>query len=244
MRWKKVPIRHMDDNVIVCVKPAGLPVQSDYSRDMDMTTLLKHQIIRDEELESEPYLTAVHRLDRPVGGLIVFARTKKAAADLSRQIREGEFEKNYQAVLCGELPEETATWEDELIKDGKTNETKVVEKGTPGAKHALLDIELIDCIETKEGPLSWVLITLHTGRHHQIRVQCASRGLAIYGDRKYNPIWSGKDRKPGGKTGRPAAGLGLYSTRVSFCHPLTGERMTFKTDPEGEAFDRMDVEAY
>ena len=123
-----------------------------------------------------------------------------------------------------------------LLKNGKTNKTEVVKAGTPGARKAELDYELIDCIETKEGVLTWILVILHTGRHHQIRVQFASRGLGLYGDTKYNPKFQ--------KTKKKYTEIGLYSTRISFNHPVTGERMTFKIEPSGEAFEKMDVEAF
>ena len=151
VKKKRVPIIFEDDAIIVCEKPAGMPVQSDHTRDLDVLTTLKHHIFEEQAGEEEPYLTVVHRLDRPVGGLMVLAKTKEAAASLSKQIQEFEFEKNYQAVVCGNLKEDFGTFEDYLLKNGKTNKTEVVKAGTPDAKKAELDYELIDCIETKEG---------------------------------------------------------------------------------------------
>lgn len=232
----KVQIVFEDEYLLVCEKPAGMPVQPDKTKNIDVETWLKNDLFKRQEGEEEPYLTAVHRLDRPVGGLMVFAKTKEAAAELSRQIQEYEFEKCYQAVVCGELPEEFGTFEDTLYRDGKTNTTKVVASGTKGAKKAVLDYEMIDQIETKEGIFSWVLVILHTGRHHQIRVQFASRGLGLYGDTKYNTKYQNTKKK--------YMQLGLYSTRLAFFHPVTGEEMVFKTEPQGEAFELMDVEAY
>ncbi len=236
MKQKKIPIIYEDQSILVCEKPAGMPVQADHSRDLDVLTLLKHHIFEEEGGEEEPYLAIVHRLDRPVGGLMVLARTKEAAASLSRQIQNFELEKNYQAVVCGRLQEEFGTMEDYLLKNGKTNMTQVVKKGTPGAKKAELDYEMIDQIETKEGVLTLVLVILHTGRHHQIRAQFAARGTALYGDARYNPAFQKKQKK--------FTQLGLYSTRLAFFHPETGEKMTFKTEPQGEAFEKMDVEAF
>ena len=215
VKKKRVPIVFEDDAVIVCEKPAGMPVQSDHTRDMDVLTILKHHIFEEQNSEEEPYLAVVHRLDRPVGGLMVLAKTKEAA---------------------GNLREDFGTFEDYLLKNGKTNKTEVVKAGTPGARKAELDYELIDCIETKEGVLTWILVILHTGRHHQIRVQFASRGLGLYGDTKYNSKFQ--------KTKKKYTEIGLYSTRISFNHPVTGERMTFKIEPSGEAFEKMDVEAF
>ncbi|MDO5146310.1 MAG: RluA family pseudouridine synthase [Eubacteriales bacterium] len=233
---KTIPVQYEDDSILVCEKPAGMPVQPDATRNVDLETYFKNYLFSKQEGEEEPYLTAVHRLDRPVGGLMVFAKTKQAAANLSEQIQNHEFEKCYQAVVCGELPEEFGSFEDYLLRDGKANMSRVVAWGTAGAKKAELEYELIDCIETKNGVLSWVLIMLATGRHHQIRVQFASRGIGLYGDTKYNPLFQ--------KTKKKYIPLGLYSTRLAFCHPVTGEKMTFKTEPQGEAFELMDVEAY
>lgn len=111
VKKKRVPIVFEDDAVIVCEKPAGMPVQSDHTRDMDVLTILKHHIFEEQNSEEEPYLAVVHRLDRPVGGLMVLAKTKEAAANLSEQIQNFEFEKNYRQ-LCVEILERTL----ELLK--------------------------------------------------------------------------------------------------------------------------------
>lgn len=236
MKKNNIPILYEDDMILVCEKPIGMPVQSDKSRDLDLLTALKLKMFERDQLEEEPYLAVVHRLDRPVGGVMVLAKSREAAASLTEQIKKRSFEKNYQAVICGEPEEDFGSMIDYLAKDGKTNSTKVVKKDYKDAKKAMLDYELIDAIETKDGVLSWVMITLHTGRHHQIRVQFASRNLGLYGDTKYNPLYQ--------KTKKKYMQLGLYSTRIAFDHPGTGERVRYKTEPQGQAFELMDVEAY
>ena len=232
VKKKRVPIVFEDDAVIVCEKPAGMPVQSDHTRDMDVLTILKHHIFEEQNSEEEPYLAVVHRLDRPVGGLMVLAKTKEAAANLSEQIQNFEFEKNYQAVVCGNLREDFGTFEDYLLKNGKTNKTEVVKAGTPGARKAELDYELIDCIETKEGVLTWILVILHTGRHHQIRVQMAHAGMPLAGDRKYG---AGTNVTIG------AGSLALCAASLTFLHPVTGKVMKFVTKPEGAEFKGISI---
>ena len=232
----KIPVLFEDDTLIVCVKPQGVPSQADKSNDEDVVNYFKSYIYDKEELNEEPYLALIHRLDRPVGGIMVLAKTQEAAANLSDQVQDGKMIKYYQAILTGELPDEYGTLEDYLIKDSKTNTTKVVNKGTKGAKRAVLDYEVLDVFETNEGILSYVLIQLVTGRHHQIRVQMANQGAGIWGDTKYNPRFQ--------KVKRKYQQIGLYATRLEFEHPATGENMVFKQEPEGDAFDVIEMEDF
>ena len=232
----KVEILHEDADIIVCVKPYGMPAQGDKSRDTDLLSFLKNHIFEEEELEEEPYLAMVHRLDRPVGGIMVFAKNQRAAARLSDQVQDGTMVKFYQAILTGELPDESGMLEDYLVKDGKTNTSKIVKKGTKGAKKAQLEYEVLDVFETDQGVLSYVLIDLITGRHHQIRVQMAGRGAGIYGDTKYNPLFA--------KTKKKYQQIALFATRLEFEHPVTGEHMKFKCEPEGDAFEVIELDEF
>lgn len=233
-KQKKPEILYLDSEIIVCVKPQGMPVQNDKSRDLSLLNYLKNEITKKEKQQQELYV--VHRLDRPVGGVMVFARTKDAVAHLSEQMQKGSFEKYYQAVLTGDLPDEQGMLTDYLLKDGKTNTSKTVSKGTKDAKEARLEYEVLDRIETDQGVYTYVLIHLLTGRHHQIRVQCAYAGAGIWGDTKYNPKFQ--------KVKRRYMQIGLYSTRLEFQHPSSGERMIFKTEPEGEAFEILEVDEF
>ena len=232
----RVEILHEDADIIVCVKPYGMPAQGDKSRDTDLLSFLKNHIFEEEELEEEPYLAMVHRLDRPVGGIMVFAKNQRAAARLSDQVQDGTMVKFYQAILTGELPDESGMLEDYLVKDGKTNTSKIVKKGTKGAKRAQLEYEVLDVFETDQGVLSYVLIDLITGRHHQIRVQMAGRGAGIYGDTKYNPLFA--------KTKKKYQQIALFATRLEFEHPVTGEHMIFKCEPEGDAFEVIELDEF
>ena len=229
----KLNIKYEDEHLLVAVKPGGVPVQGDKTNTPDLVSLVKDYLYDRSTDRGEPYVAVINRLDRPVGGLVLMAKTPEAAAKLTDLLQDGKIEKYYQAVITGQIPEETGAFTDYLLKNPKTNMSKIVDKGTRGAKKAELEYELIDEMETDNGVLGLLLIKLITGRHHQIRCQLAARGCGIYGDVKYNPRF--KNVK-GGKT------IGLYSTRIEFDHPITGEHIRVKQEPEGEAFEAIELE--
>ncbi len=233
---KKIKILYEDDSLLVAVKPYGLPSQPDKTSSESMVSMLKLEIYEKEHLKEEPYLVPIHRLDRPVGGIMVFAKTKEAAANLSKQSENGDMVKYYQAILTGELPNDYGEMKDYLVHDQATNVTKVVSKDTPGAKYAELSYEVLDVMETDEGILSYVLITLETGRTHQIRVQTAKRKAGIWGDTKYNPKFQ--------KTKKTYKQIGLHASRLEFNHPVTGKHMVFKNEPDGKAFEVLDLDEF
>lgn len=234
----KLEILYEDAYLLACVKPYGVLSQGDKGNDEDMITKIKHYLYDQEESEQaeEPYVAAIHRLDRPVGGVMVFAKTPEVAAKLSDMQQDGEIAKYYQAVITGELPDFEGEMVDYLLRDGKTNTTKVVKKGEKDAKRAELYYEVLDVMDTHDGTLSYVLIELVTGRHHQIRAQFASRGCGIWGDTKYNPKFA--------KTKRKYKQIGLFSSRMEFTHPITGEEIVIKKEPEGEAFEVLDLDEF
>jgi len=203
-----INILYEDNHLLVVEKRPNIPVQADDSNDEDLLTILKKYLKDKYNKPGNVYLGLIHRLDRPVGGVMVFAKTSKAASRLSEQVRTHKFEKIYYAVLEGNITPKKAILKDKLLKDSKTNITKVDKNG----KDAELEYELID---TKNN-LSLVKINLKTGRSHQIRVQFSSRNYPLYGDQKYN-----RNAKK--------AQIALYATELSFYHPVTKEKMTFKT---------------
>ncbi len=190
-------ILYSDKHIAVCIKPVGLDAEA------QLPAALK------EQLGGEIF--PVHRLDKNVGGLMVFARTKPAAAQLSKAVQEGTMVKEYVAMVHGTPPEQ-GDWEDLLWKDSKKNKVFVVKRVRGGVKKARLEFTRLT-----EGEASLVRIRLHTGRSHQIRVQFSSRGFPLVGDHKY-----------GSRDGRTAPML--FSCRLSF--PYRGETVTFETLPE------------
>lgn len=204
-----INIVYEDNHLLVVEKPVNVPVQEDSSKDLDLLTMLKKYIKEKYNKPGNVYLGLVHRLDRPVGGIMVFAKTSKCASRLSEQIRTHKFEKTYYAVVEGKL-DNKGTFKDKLLKDIKNNIVKVDKNG----KDSELNYELVSYKDN----YSLVKIDLVTGRSHQIRVQFSSRNLPLYGDQRYN-----KNAKVGQQ-------IALYATSLSFEHPTTKENLTFELD--------------
>jgi 23S rRNA pseudouridine1911/1915/1917 synthase len=210
-------VLYEDNHIIVVEKPVNIPSQGDKTGDEDMLTIIKQYIKEKYNKPGEVYLGLVHRLDRPTGGVMVFARTSKAASRLSEQVRNKDFEKKYLCIVDGKMENEKGTFKDFLLKNEKTNTSKVVPEGTKNSKEAILDYEVVKYNE--EINLSVVKVALHTGRHHQIRVQFASRNHSLCGDQKYGTRGRGKQ-------------LCLWAYSLSFYHPTTKEKLTFEDYPE------------
>lgn len=206
-----------DNHIIVVEKIPNIPSQADKTGDIDMITLVKQYIKEKYNKPGNVYLGLVHRLDRPVGGIMVFAKTSKAAGRLSDEIREKVFKKKYLAVVDGKIEKRSGSLEDYLYKDEKNNMSKVVNKDKKNAKLAKLDYEVIIYDEAKK--LSLLKINLHTGRHHQIRVQLSNFGHSIFGDQKYGTRGKGKQ-------------IALWAYELTIIHPITKEEMTFTDLPE------------
>lgn len=218
-----VEMIYEDAELLVCEKSAGFPVQSRRIGEKDCVSVLKSYLYEKNPGKGEPYLGIVHRLDQPVEGVMVFAKTRSAAANLSGQLSKNGFCKKYQAVVCGKMEQKSGTLVDYLRKDGKTNMSFVMTKDAEGSKRAELSYRVL-----KEQELySLVEIDLVTGRHHQIRVQMANAGHPLYGDRKYAPA------------GERAAGkeaIGLCAVKLTFFHPKTKKKMEFFCQPTGQCF--------
>jgi len=212
----RTEILYEDNSILVIRKPAGLAVQSARIGQADVVSELKSYLAKQAGVgQGEPYLAVIHRLDQPVRGVMVFAKTKEAAADLSRQVQTKMADKFYYAVTDGVPEQKKGTLEDYLLRDGKTNTSKVVSKSTEGAKSARLDYEV-----TAQNKTNAILrIRLDTGRHHQIRVQLANAGIPIVGDTKYNF----KETMT-----RSGNGLLLCSYKIGFKHPKTHKKMEFE----------------
>ena len=208
-------ILHEDNHVLVVLKPQNMPCCEDSSKDKDLLTLLKQMIKERDNKPGNVYLGLVHRLDRPTGGIMVFAKTSKAAERLSEQIRNGDFKKVYYAVLVGTLPKKQQVLTNYLKKNAINNMVYVCGQTVEGAKFAELEYKVIE----EKSNLSMTEITLHTGRTHQIRVQMSHLGFPIYGDMRYG----GENAVKGN--------LALYATTLAFTHPVTKERLVFKVEP-------------
>lgn len=197
---------YVDDDILVCLKPARV-LSTDEPGGVP-------ELAREALGDPAADVRTVHRLDRVVAGLMVLARNAKAASELSRQIRDNEFEKEYLAVVHGCPAEDSGTLRDLLGRDKARKMTFVAKEAAKGVQEAVLDYTVL----SKAEDMSRVRIRLHTGRTHQIRVQFASRGLPLVGERKYSTL-------------DDPCEIALWSYRIGFTHPKTGERMAFSHEP-------------
>ena len=211
-----IKVIYEDNHLLVVEKPVNVLSQGDDTNDKDMVNLLKDYIKVKYNKPGNVFIGLVHRLDRPVGGIMVFAKTSKAASRLSEQVRNKSFKKTYRAVLNGNMRKDNDTLKDYLYKNKKTNMVSVVNKNHKDAKDAELSYETI----AKNGKFSMVQVDLKTGRPHQIRVQFSSRKHPLFGDQRY-----GQDINKKGDQ------IALWSYKIEITHPTTKEKMEFICEP-------------
>lgn len=218
MDYKDISVVYEDNHILVAVKPQNVPVQADSSGDDDMLSMLKKYLQEKYDKPGEAYLGLVQRLDRPTGGVMVFAKTSKAAARLCKAITDGEVDKKYLAVVYGVPKDRQAHLSNYLKKDPASNVVSVVPMLTEGAKRAELDYKLL-CSD-EGGRISLVMVKLYTGRSHQIRVQMANIGHPLVGDVKY-----------AGSMPKANCNLALWATELRFKHPVKDAQMVFRVYP-------------
>lgn len=229
----RTKIIYEDKHIIIVHKPAGLATQTAHIGQQDVVSELKNYLVKVGDCtgkrnasgggnSGEPYLGIVHRLDQPVEGLLVFAKTKEAAAKLTKQLSAGTLNKQYYAVICGKLPEKSGERVDYLVKEG--NSGRIGRAGEKDAKQAVLQYRLIQEINED---CSLVDIHIETGRFHQIRLQMAHAGHPILGDLKYG---SKASIELSGKYG--IKNVALYAYHIKLDHPITGKKLDFTIQPE------------
>jgi 23S rRNA pseudouridine1911/1915/1917 synthase len=207
-------ILHEDNHCLAVYKPAGVVSAHYQGKEQTLDRAVKAYLKEKYDKPGNVFLGVVHRLDRPVSGVLLFARTSKAAARLAEQFRGGTVEKVYWAVVEGEVQRAAGSLEDWLCKDPSTRRVEVVEPGSPGARQALLHFQR----KAVHGGLTWLEIRPQTGRTHQLRVQLAHHGHPIYGDAKYGSIHT-FDRA-----------IGLHARSLTFLHPVRYEPLTISAD--------------
>lgn len=232
MKPHSLNILYEDSDIIVCVKPHGLATQSKSFSSPDLEKMLLNHIATTARANGKsvgkPYLAVIHRLDQPVAGVLVFAKTPQAAKELNKQLQQSGFGKHYYALVQGVPAALSGTLEDYLVKDGRTNSSKVCDKSTKDAKLARLAYQIVEKNNFPAFDLSvdsdttLLEVKLDTGRHHQIRIQLSHMGCPIVGDTKYNPAANADNRSANHKT------LCLCAYKLTFKHPRTKKEMHFE----------------
>lgn len=217
-KLRKLEILYEDNHLIVVVKPVNILSQKDITNDIDMVTIVKEYIKEKYHKPGNVYLGLVHRLDRVVGGIMVFAKTSKAAKRISQQIKNHTFKKTYLAVVSNNIKKDNDFFIDYLEKD-KDGFSKVVNKDI--GKYSSLSYEVIERVEDK----ALVKINLQTGRHHQIRVQFATRKYPICGDQRYGELDNTQ--------------IALWAYSIEFVHPVTKEILTFTKLPTNKPYFQL-----
>lgn len=212
-----------DNQIVVAIKPQNMPTQADASGDIDALSQVKAFIKEKYQKKGDAFVGLVHRLDRPTGGVMVFARNTKAASRLSAQLQSGDFRKTYFAVVKGKLKKQTGRLENYLQKDEKNNKVTLATMGSTGAKLAVLEYEALE----EKDDLTLVRVRLKTGRSHQIRVQFASIGHPVFGDAKYGA--------PEGKN-LSTKNLALWANVIDFRHPTLDQTMVFFVNPPEDVY--------
>ncbi|WP_101773617.1 RluA family pseudouridine synthase [Peptostreptococcus faecalis] len=223
MRGKNLNVIYEDNHLLVVDKIPNILSQADSTKDVDMISLCKDYIKEKYNKPGNVFLGLVHRLDRPVGGVMVFAKTSKAASRLSDQIRTRTLKKTYRAVVVGKC-EKSGDYVDYLYKNKSNNMVSVVDKNTKDSKEARLSYKRLGVKKSKgsDQDFSLVEINLQTGRPHQIRVQFSSRNHPLYGDQRYS------------KVATVGQQIALWSTKLELIHPTTKENMIFYSNTPNE----------
>lgn len=212
-----IPILYEDNHLIIVEKPVNIPVQQDRTNDADLLSILKEDIKKRYDKQGNVYLSLIHRLDRPVGGVMVFAKTSKAASRMANMFRLREVTRSYLAVVRGTVKQENAELVHYLRKDKAKNKVHIANKGHKDAKKAILHYQVLG----READLSLLHVTLETGRSHQIRVQLEQIGHPLYGDQKY-----------GAKVNKVGEQIALWAYEISFIHPVKKEAIHITCPPK------------
>ena len=259
MKPLNLQVFYEDEHIIVCLKPPHYATQCDKIGAPDMVSLIKNHIARTTCTSGDPYLAVIHRLDQPVSGILVFAKTPAAAKDLNKQLTSHGFGKYYRALVEGTPNPPEGTLEHYLVKNGRTNTSRVCDKGTPGAKRALLHYSVVKkgqgifnwgrgifrrsvprrapvevFGQNTPSPIEELDIRLETGRHHQIRVQLSASGHPIVGDAKYNPHTSVQ------LSGQRQT-ICLCAYKLDFRHPITHEPLHFELVTTHSAYNNLNL---